>query len=225
MTYPGGKAADGTYHQIINQIPPHKTFIDCFYGGGGISQNKREADRSFFVDIDPQVIREGKKENKIKNSHFIKKDAMEFLRKYPWRGGEFVYVDPPYLKSTRRSKRPVYGYEFWTEEQHNELLDVLLSLPCMVALSGYNSELYADRLSNWRTIHFQVGTRGGTVATEWLWMNYDEPTRLHDYQYYGKNYRDREKINRIKRKLRARLLKYPELKRYAILSGIEDLFE
>jgi hypothetical protein len=34
MTYPGGKGGAGVYQMIINQIPPHRVYIEPFLGGG-----------------------------------------------------------------------------------------------------------------------------------------------------------------------------------------------
>ena len=34
MRYPGGKGK--TYHQIINLLPPHKTYIETHLGGGAV---------------------------------------------------------------------------------------------------------------------------------------------------------------------------------------------
>ena len=42
-------------------------------------------------------------------------------------------------------------------------------------------------------------TRGGRLATEWVWMNYPEPIALHDYRYLGEDFREREPIKRKKR--------------------------
>lgn len=36
MSYFGGKAQDGVYQTIINQIPPHQIYIEPFLGGGAI---------------------------------------------------------------------------------------------------------------------------------------------------------------------------------------------
>jgi site-specific DNA-adenine methylase len=237
MSYPGGKSADGVKHRIINQIPPHETYIEPFLGGGGILLNKRPAACSIGIDSDAAVIEKWLTAGHAINSDmvhnatngdtfegiYINGDAISFLKAYQWRGGEFVYADPPYLMSTRRSKAPLYRHEFATDEEHEELLSVLLSLPCMVAISGYWSELYASMLSSWRTINFQAGTRAGTAATEWLWMNYPEPVELHDYRYLGENFREREKITRQRRRWRARLLRMSTLQRYALLASIAEL--
>lgn len=230
MGYPGGKASDGVYQKIINQIPPHEIYIEPYLGGGAILLHKRLAARSIGIDLDASVIKKWTEDgSEIKGDAFeviyINDDAISFLENYKWRGGEFVYCDPPYLMTTRRSKRPIYGCEFATEEQHEKLLRVLLSLSCMVAISGYWSSLYEKILQGWRSISFLTGTRGGTVAKEWLWMNYPEPTRLHDYRYLGENFREREKYNRQRKRWRERLLRMSALQRYALLASIAELGE
>lgn len=223
MPYPGGKAADGVYHRIINQIPPHRTYIEPFLGGAAILRMKRPSEASIGVDMDPAVVSAFMAEKPVPGALAINDDAISFLERYPFDGSEFVYADPPYLRSVRSSKDPIYKFEFWEEDDHRRLLGVLLSLPCPVAISGYWSELYDQMLSGWRSIHYQVGTRGGFAATEWLWMSYPEPTELHDYRYLGEDFREREKINKVKRRWQARLRRMPQLQRYAVLSAIEEM--
>jgi hypothetical protein len=92
----------------------------------------------------------------------------------------------------------------------------------MVMISGYWSELYDCELKDWRSISFQAMTRGGFVATEWLWMNYPEPFELHDYSFLGENFRERERIKRKKARWTERLKSMPALERFAILSVIEE---
>lgn len=36
MRYPGGKGGAGVYQTIINNIPPHDTYIETHLGGGNI---------------------------------------------------------------------------------------------------------------------------------------------------------------------------------------------
>lgn len=223
MPYPGGKGADGVYHKIINQIPPHMRYIEPFLGGASIMRMKRPAVASIGVDIDADVVEAFQREHPVPGSLAICDDAISFLERYPFDGSEFVYADPPYPRSVRSSKERLYKHEFWEESDHRRLLSVLLDLPCPVAISGYWSEMYNETLVHWRAIHYQVGTRGGRAATEYLWMNYPEPTELHDYRYLGSNFREREKISKVKRRWRARLENMDPLQRYAILSVIDDL--
>lgn len=147
-------------------------------------------------------------------------DGIAFLQNYLFHGGELAYCDPPYLHSTRRDPC-LYRYEM-TDDQHEALLTVLLRLPCLVCVSGYWSELYADTLHTWRVCTYQAQTRGG-VVTEYLWCNYPVPTALHDYRYLGKDFRERERIKRMKARWVDRLRKMPILQRQALQAAIAQV--
>ena len=53
-------------------------------------------------------------------------------------------------------------------------------------------------------------------------MNYPEPIRLHDYRYLGDNFRQRERLKRIRVRWLARLERMGTLERYALLSSIDE---
>jgi hypothetical protein len=53
-------------------------------------------------------------------------------------------------------------------------------------------------------------------------MNYKAPVELHDYRYLGNNFRERERIKRIKTRWLARLDQMDDLERYAMLSTIAE---
>ena len=152
---------------------------------------------------------------------FLNCDSVEFLGAYPFTGDEFIYSDPPYLMETRSSKRAIYEYEYTTSD-HVVLLDVLRSIPCKVMISGYPSSLYDQMLAGWHKYTFDAVTRSGKMATEVLWMNYPEPNQLHDYQYLGEDFRERERIKRKKNRWVARLEQLDPLERKAILWAIRD---
>lgn len=152
---------------------------------------------------------------------FVCGDAVKFLRGYSFTGREMVYLDPPYVVASRSSQRPIYKYEY-TDQDHETLLTTIKPLDCHVMISGYWSELYADMLAGWRTITFSAVTRAGTVATEWLWMNYPEPTALHDYQYLGGDYQERWNLKKRKRRWVSRLQKMPPLERQMLLWAMSE---
>ena len=219
MRYPGGKAGAGVYQKIINQIPPHDTYIETHLGGGAILRYKLPARRQIGLDIDREVIAAWQQESPS-GVELVCADAVEFLQQFEFTGNEFVYADPPYLMETRRGG-PIYRHEY-TRAQHLALLSCLKSLPCKVMISGYWSELYTQELADWRTISFQAVTRGGRLATEWLWMNYGEPTALHDYRYLGESFRDRERIKRKKQRWVRKIESMPHLERMALMGAMEE---
>lgn len=222
MTYIGGKNGAGVYQQIINQIPPHKIFIEAFAGSAAITRQKRPAQQTVLIEANG-IQAEHLSACNLPGSIVIYGDALEELALYRWSGGEFVYLDPPYLFSVRDSAGALYRHEFGTDAEHRRLLALAKRLPCMVAISGYWSELYAEELAGWRAISFQTVKRSGAVATEWLWMNYAAPMALHDYRYLGGNFRERERIKRKKERWTKRLESLPELERLALLAAIDEL--
>lgn len=158
---------------------------------------------------------------KIPLLHLICGDALDYLHTRSFTGREFVYADPPYVMHTRSSQRPLYAFEY-TDEQHITLLKCLITLPCPVMISGYWSTLYADMLTGWRSLQFASYDRAGNQKEEWLWMNYPEPTRLHDYRYLGENFRKRDDLKRKKKRWVNRLKTMDILERRAILWAIEE---
>lgn len=221
MTYPGGKNGSGAYQTIINLMPPHDTYIEPFLGGGAIMRHKRPAARNIGIDNDPEALKFFTVKNGgTRGVTLHHGDAFGFLERHPFTSRDFVYCDPPYLHDTR-VKLKLYRDE-WPIADHQRLLDILKSLPCMVMISGYGSALYDEVLKDWNTITYQAMTRGGTQATEWLWFNYPHPTALHDYRYLGADYRERERIKRKKQRWINKLTDMPLLERQALLSAMEE---
>lgn len=142
-------------------------------------------------------------------------DALAFLRAYPFTGSELVYCDPPYVRSTRRTRARAYRYEM-DDAQHAALLAILSSLRCAVMVSGYRSPLYDELLYDWRTTEFQAMTRRGP-ATEVVWMNYEETPARHQYTYLGDNFHKREQITRVQGRWVQKLLPKPETEQTALL--------
>ena len=216
----GGKSGAGVYQKLISLIPPHATYIETHLGGGAVMNRKRPATKNIGIDIDPALIKAWQREPLELPITLVCEDAVSFLKRYSFDGTEFVYADPPYLKSTRRGGT-LYRYEY-TKVQHIELLSCLKKLPCRVMVSGYWSKLYAAALSQWRTASFQAQTRSGTPATEWVWLNYPQSTELHDYRYLGNTFRERERIKRKKARWINRLEKMPRLERQALLASLHE---
>jgi len=221
MTYPGGKHGSGVYQQIINRIPPHELYIEAFLGGGAILKMKRPAAASIGIDLDPQVI-DNFPRSGTPNLTLLEQNAIDWLSLQKFTSTTFLYLDPPYLLSSRRKNARIYAYELYGQD-HIDLLRIIKTLPCMVMISGYPNELYDDALSSWTTATFWGQTRGRAPATEKVWMNYPPPIRLHDYRYLGNTFREREMIKRKRLRWLKRFMAMEDLERNALGAAIDDL--
>lgn len=100
--------------------------------------------------------------------------ATKFIQRHKYKN-VLIYADPPYLLSTRSAKQ--YKHEM-SEQDHVELIEVLLEHPGPVVLSGYHSDLYEQLLRGWHkeTINGSAEYYGKS-REEILWMNYEPPVR------------------------------------------------
>lgn len=99
--------------------------------------------------------------------------ATKLMERYR-KANVLIYLDPPYLLSTR-SKR-MYKHEMKVAD-HEELLHAALLHPGPVLLSGYAHQLYDDALKGWERHTFEANAEAGRVRTEVLWIN---PTAAND---------------------------------------------
>lgn len=226
MNYPGGKNGFGAYQKIICQMPPHDVYLEPFLGSGAVMRAKRPAPENIGIDIDPGVVAAFDCPSVpglvVKNCCGI-----SFLKNYhlrvQWTRKHLIYLDPPYLKSSRLQNRPVYRYEL-TDDDHFELLQTLLDISSWgvkILISGYETKLYNSVLGHWRRITWTAMTRGGSPATECLWMNFPEPVDLHDYQFLGENKTERQRIKRKIERWQRKLEGMPILERQALLAALD----
>lgn len=95
--------------------------------------------------------------------------AVELIRRFRY-PGVLIYADPPYLLGTRHGKQ--YRCEM-SDEDHEELLEVLIDHRGPVLISGYDSPLYHDRLREWHREKAVSYSQSITRKTEVLWMNFE----------------------------------------------------
>lgn len=97
------------------------------------------------------------------------KPALELIKRFN-SPKVLVYADPPYVLSTRHGKQ--YRYEL-DDQGHSALLDVLLVHRGPVVLSGYDNDIYRDRLKGWRREETVCYTQVGSRKQEVVWMNFE----------------------------------------------------
>src|SRR5260370_41330645 len=127
MRYPGGKGK--IFQHVINLLPPHRIYVESHLGGGAVLRKKKPSPKSIAIDLDPRVINYWKK-NFPDLATYIETDATEFLATFPFRSDDVLYCDPPYLPRTRHKAR-IYRFDY-RDADHEQLLKVLLLLPCRV---------------------------------------------------------------------------------------------
>lgn len=219
MQYPGGKGGAGVYQKIINLMPAHERYIETHLGGANIFERKQRAAGNIVIDADPVPLQRWRNEPGVIVVHG---DASSWLRSPDSAIGDqdLIYADPPYMMETRKGGK-IYRCEY-TDDQHRELLSLLLTMPARVMISGYRSSLYDEMLASWHRVDFQAMTRRGPT-TESLWMNYTPPAVPADLQYVGSNFRERERIKRRRQRWVARLLKMDPAERAVIAAAIAEI--
>lgn len=106
--------------------------------------------------------------------------ALEVIERFNY-NNVFMYIDPPYILSTRTGKQ--YKHEM-SDAEHEELLKLLLQSKAKIMISGYESKLYNDYLAGWKKLQFLSCAEHGKPRTETVWMNYKEGLQmtLDDFQ-------------------------------------------
>ncbi|SKC62044.1 DNA adenine methylase [Maledivibacter halophilus] len=115
----------------------------------------------------PQRILEAA--DRLKDAEIENTDALKLIEKYNHKDC-LIYVDPPYLLSTRKQR--YYNVEMTDNEEHEKLIKLLKKHSGPVMLSGYDSELYNDLLPGWTKHEFKTNAEQGKRRTEILWVNY-----------------------------------------------------
>ncbi|MFA9492346.1 DNA adenine methylase [Streptococcus sp. E17BB] len=106
--------------------------------------------------------------SRLKQVQIERRPALELIKRFD-KPDVCMYVDPPYVLSTRT--REQYSYEM-SDSDHIELLEVLNKIQAKVLLSGYDSPLYNDRLKHWHRMEFSATAEKGLPRTEVLWLNF-----------------------------------------------------
>ncbi|WP_280470971.1 DNA adenine methylase [Nocardia cyriacigeorgica] len=108
--------------------------------------------------------------------------ALELIESYGRSPEVCLYVDPPYLGSTRNGTN--YAHEMRSTDEHEQLLEALLRAEAAVVLSGYASDLYDSALAGWsrEAISTFNGNATDGARTEVVWSNREIGHPMLDFQ-------------------------------------------
>ena len=98
------------------------------------------------------------------------RDALDVIRDYGSEASACLYVDPPYLGSTRATN---YRVEMTADNAHVALAEALNECKSSVVLSGYDAPLYAELFDGWHRLDLTAPTTlsGDSDRIEVLWSN------------------------------------------------------
>lgn len=115
--------------------------------------------------------------NRLKTIQIENLDALDVIARYDIENC-LHYIDPPYLMSVRTGGVS-YSHEY-EEQQHLQLLNLLLTLKGKVVLSGYINNMYSSVLKGWKETRRKSSYANTTLHNgekqlrqEVVWTNFD----------------------------------------------------
>ncbi len=125
----------------------------------------------------PTEILEVSERLKCKNGKIVQienQDMFQLIERYN-RENVLMYIDPPYVRSTRNNR--IYKHEF-TDDDHRRLLELCNKSKAKIVISGYDCPLYQDMLKSWNHYTTQCTTESGKTKEESIWLNYELENKL-----------------------------------------------
>lgn len=194
-SYPGNKHSAGVPQRLINQLPVHDVFVSGFLGKCAVLSHKRPAAVNYGIDPNLEDVQQYWTGLNRSDIQLFRESFFDWIEKFTFNKTQkdrwVFYLDPTYLFSSRRSGAIIYKNEM-SDSDHDRLIAWAITTTetsnVMIAISHYPCPTYDALVEKhgWRKITYQVATHKG-VRDECLYMNYPEPTELHDYQFYGDN--------------------------------------
>ena len=107
----------------------------------------------------------------MKNVSIENRDAIDLIQEYGQHSANCLYLDPPYIASSRVSLSQ-YRLEADGADFHERLAAALADCKASVVLSGYDSDEYAVLYAGWHRIAMKAPpSLGASARTEVLWSN------------------------------------------------------
>lgn len=102
-------------------------------------------------------------------------DALRLIEKYD-SPDVLMYLDPPYVRSARKSGR-MYNFEMDDLQQEN-FLDLILKSKAKIVLSGYSCDLYDSKLAGWHKDTAVSQITSGEFVEEAVWTNFEQYNQM-----------------------------------------------
>lgn len=125
--------------------------------------------------LDQYVGRFAAVATRLRSVSLENREALDVVADYGRDPENLLYVDPPYLGTTRTGSSDGYALEMRGEDEHRALADALNACSANVLLSGYASPLYEELYAGWERHEQRTWTGQGNARaerTEVAWCNY-----------------------------------------------------
>ena len=171
------RSSVGVSQSRIDRYAPSETeyaysvMVDCVAGflGGGVKGDRGTSAARIKEISGRKFDYLYRVSDRLSGVEFSRKDALEVIQEND-DPDTLIYIDPPYLKSTRVSGEYAFDY---TEQQHKELLNAVVSSRAKIVLSNYDNDLYNDALKGWRKTNFITKSSGWSDRREEVWLNWE----------------------------------------------------
>lgn len=225
--YPGNKNIPGLIQKIVNQIPPCVNFYEPFAGSAAVSTFLSiipGVKLNYYInDLDERLTA---KTDYPTGSIVSNNDFSIVLNKLITSAASndnFVFIDSPYLHSTRINNINLYDYEF-SDSDHLKLLSTVRNLKCNCMIIHPVCALYNQALHSFRTVQLTIRYHNKT-SIENLYMNYPRPKQLLTYAVAGTDCWDRQRIKRKGDRLVQKLSSLPAVERNYIIDRLVQSFK
>lgn len=213
--YIGNKNIPGVIELLVNNLPKSSRYFSLFFGSGGLENSVYTSGANWVCAEKDEKCMQYQSAQAVIEFKCYK----VLLAAFVFNNSDFIFADPPYMFSSRRSEKSYYKHEF-NDTDHEHLLKKLVNLNCRVMLTHPKSELYMRYLAEWTCVPFTYQSRQG-LFEDCLWLNYDPAgLELINYNALGSNFVERQAI---KRKRSNFVRKFKELSFHERASVIAEL--
>ncbi|MDD7885756.1 hypothetical protein [Flavivirga sp. 57AJ16] len=211
MKYTGNKNIPGVIEFLINRLPKSERYFSLFMGGAGLENSVYTQDITFYCS------EKDKEQWKNKGKNFVIWECYRSLiEDNVFTSEDFIFADPPYMISTRRSKKKIYKNEF-TVPDHIEFLNYMISSTAKIMITHPRCDLYDEKLKDWSIEEFKYMTRGG-IFHDALYTNYNPADiELMNYKCLGNDFTERQAIKRQRHNIIKKFKKMNKHKKEAII--------
>jgi len=222
--YTGNKAIPGVRERILGLIPAAHLFVEGFAGSGGIAKIVYSSGGQVLL-IEKDALQCSQLRLHAPELKVIEADFLSWYRDNENTLPEktVIFLDPPYLHSTRSRGADLYNCEL-TPRDHVAILNTVISSRHKFIIIHPITDLYTQSLKYWDFTQISIRYHKKT-SFEGIWTNYDLDTPLFNYLACCKSNTQRQQVKRELSRLHAKFDQMTIAKRSFFLNSLIARYE